>query len=88
MWLLIYYNTFQRENKEQKSARSSFFGRFLGLKKLSGSLKFMRNRVSISDVCGKILFFLKLRVTGSGEEFVLSFAKVGRMKIHLASHRI
>ena len=48
----------------------------------------MRNRVSISDVCGKIYFFLKLRVTGSGEEFVLYFAKVGRMKIHLASHRI
>lgn len=59
MWLPIYYNTFQRENKEQKSAHSSFFGRFRGLKKLSGSLKFMRNRVSIPDVCGKILFFIE-----------------------------
>ena len=59
MWLPTYYNTFQRKNKEQKSARSSFFGRFRGLKKLSGNLKFMRNRVSIPDVCGKILFFIE-----------------------------
>ena len=36
----------------------------------------------------KFYFLLKLRVTGSGEEFVLYFAKIGRMKIRLASHRI